>query len=143
MKFTQGQEQIVGLRLSPKGLHRFRARCCDTPMGYAVSPAVPFVGLLVSTFRAAGADPDAAFGPPRAEVNGEHAIGGAPPGSKGFPLGFLIASVARILGWRFAGRAWPHPFFARSGAALFPVETLASRAARAIAAALRTASGFA
>ncbi len=125
VSFTQGQDQVLGLRLTPRGLFRFRAACCNTPMGYAVSPAIPFVGLTASSFRAAGSDPDREFGPPRAKVKGQYAIGPMPPGSKGFPVGFLIAAVARVLGWRFGGRTWPHPLFDRTThAPIYPVAVL-------------------
>ena len=36
----QGQDKIAALRLSPKGLYRWHARCCNTPVGNTLS-AVP------------------------------------------------------------------------------------------------------
>ena len=50
LAFVQGQDKIAGLRLSPKGLYRWYARCCNTPVGNTVSPAIPFVGLVTQSF---------------------------------------------------------------------------------------------
>src|SRR5262249_2209217 len=48
--FEQGQHRIAGLRLTPKGLFRWYARCCNTPVGNTISPAIPFVGISVQAF---------------------------------------------------------------------------------------------
>src|SRR5262245_55678597 len=31
LRFTKGQDRIEGLRLTPKGLYRWYAKCCNTP----------------------------------------------------------------------------------------------------------------
>jgi hypothetical protein len=33
LRFVQGQHRIVGLQLKPKGLFRWYANCCNTPVG--------------------------------------------------------------------------------------------------------------
>ncbi|WP_102108261.1 DUF6151 family protein [Oceaniglobus roseus] len=56
---TKGAELVACLRLSPKGLHRWYAACCNTPLANTVgTPKVPLAGLWVPLF----ADP-AALGP--------------------------------------------------------------------------------
>ncbi len=68
---------------------------------------------------------DDVFGRPTGAIQGKHAVGGAPPGSTGINLSLLLGAVAKILGWRVSGKAWPHPFFARErGARLYPVNVL-------------------
>jgi len=57
LTFDHGADRIVGLRLSPKGLYRFYASCCKTPLGNTVGPAIPFVGIVAQAFDA----PDASF----------------------------------------------------------------------------------
>jgi Family of unknown function (DUF6151) len=47
LRFTKGQDQIEGLRLTPKGLYRWYAKCCNTPVGNTRAPALPFVSMLV------------------------------------------------------------------------------------------------
>ena len=48
--FVQGQDRIVGLRLTTKGLFRWYTRCCHTPVGNTVSASIPFVGVAVQAF---------------------------------------------------------------------------------------------
>src|SRR5579871_5449944 len=53
LSFTRGQDRIAGLRLTPKGLYRWYATCCNTPVGNTLGPAIPFVGIPVQCFDAA------------------------------------------------------------------------------------------
>ncbi|MBF9044644.1 hypothetical protein HKCCE4037_14970 [Rhodobacterales bacterium HKCCE4037] len=47
MRLTQGVEHLAALRLSPKGLVRWYASCCDTPLAATMpNNVVPFAGLL-------------------------------------------------------------------------------------------------
>src|SRR5258706_617911 len=55
LTFQEGAERIVGLRLKPKGLYRFYAECCKTPLGNTVTPALPFVGIAAQVFDVNGA----------------------------------------------------------------------------------------
>lgn len=110
----QGQERIVGVRLTPKGLYRWYASCCNTPLGNTVGPAIPFVGVLTEAFQSDGQVPDLVFGRPIGAIKGECAIGEPPPGSKGISLSLMVRSIAKVLGWRLTGRAWPNPYFDRS-----------------------------
>lgn len=123
--FHQGRDRIAAVRLSPKGVHRFYATCCHTPLGNTVGPKVPFVGLLTEAFEGSGQKPDEILQPPVGAIFGEHAIGGPPPGSKGVRLGFMLTALLRMIGWRIAGRVWPHPFFDRATRKpLYPVKVL-------------------
>src|SRR5579864_1705295 len=49
LAFVQGQNRIRGLRLTPKGLYRWYASCCNTPVGNTLTPAAPFVGIAATT----------------------------------------------------------------------------------------------
>jgi hypothetical protein len=113
-RFTKGEDRIAGVRLSAKGLHRYYATCCNTPVGNMVGPAIPFVGVVVAAFRADGQDPDAVFGRPIGAIKGEYAVGAPPPGSRGMPLGLMARAIAKVLTWRLSGQTWPHPFFDRA-----------------------------
>jgi len=126
LKFLQGHRHIAGLRLTPKGLYRWYATCCNTPVGNTVGVAIPFVGIVVSAFDVAGQKPEELFGKPVGAIMGEYAIGEPPPGSKGLSFALIVRSVAKVLGWRLAGKSWPHPFFERSTRKpIYPVTTLA------------------
>src|SRR5579862_7023398 len=82
LSFTQGQDRIRGVRLSPKGLYRWYADCCNTPVGNTMSPAIPFVGIIASGFDHGTQRADDAFGLPVGAVQGKFAIGEPPAGSK-------------------------------------------------------------
>lgn len=121
--FDRGAEQIVGLRLGPKGLYRWYASCCNTPLGNTLSPAVPFVGIVAQTFE----DADQSFGKPIGAILGKFAVGTPPAGSTRLNLPLLARALRTILGWRLHGKTWPHPFFDReSREPIYPVTILTS-----------------
>jgi hypothetical protein len=108
LRFERGSEQILGLRLSPKGMYRWYTSCCKTPVGNTVTPAIPFVGVLVAGFHKNTASN--AFGEPVAELMGRFATPPLPE-SKLTELRLLVRMIAKLLGWKLRGRTWPHPFF--------------------------------
>jgi hypothetical protein len=119
ISFTKGKDRIAGLRLTEKGLYRWYATCCNTPVGNTMSPALPFVGIPVQSFDA---QPDGVFGKPMGAILGKYAVGEPPHGSTGLNLGLLLRAIGKVLGWRLGGKAWPHPFFKREDRApLYPV----------------------
>jgi hypothetical protein len=127
--FDRGRERIVGVRLSPKGLYRWYASCCKTPLGNTSKPTLPFVGMAPEVFRGAPdtARRDAVFGKVRGGVYGQHATGGAPEGSTKLDVRLIADVMRRILGWKLTGKTWPHPFFDRATRApSYPVTTLSS-----------------
>jgi hypothetical protein len=110
LSFDRGNDRVVGLRLTPKGLYRWYASCCKTPLGNTLGPAVPFVGIVAQAF---GESADLTFGAPTGAILGKFAVGGAPAGSTGLNLRLLARAIRTILGWRLRGKTWPHPFFDR------------------------------
>jgi hypothetical protein len=125
LTFVQGQDRIVGLRLTPKGLFRWHTTCCNTPVGNTVSPTIPFVGIVVQAFDSGTQRPDDVFGRPIGAILGKYAIGDVPGASRGMGLSLMLRAIRMVLGWRLRGRAWPNPFFAReTRAPIYPVEVL-------------------
>jgi uncharacterized protein DUF6151 len=114
LTFDRGWERIAGLRLTPKGLYRWYASCCKTPVGNTLSPNIPFVGIVAQAFAGPGQSPDAVFGRPTGAILGKYAVGGPPPGSTGMNLRLFARALSKVVGWRLQGRAWPHPFFDRA-----------------------------
>ena len=122
LAFHRGVERIVGLRLTPKGLYRWYASCCKTPLGNTVGPAIPFVGIVAQAFEAGA---DELFGEPIGAIFGKYAVGTAPAGSTSWNVRMYARAIRMVLGWRLGGRAWPHPFFDRAtGAPSHPLTTL-------------------
>ena len=124
LTFVQGQDRIVGLRLTPKGLLRSYTSCCHTPVGNTLSPAIPFVGIIAEAFEGAQR-PDDVFGKPIGAIMGKFAIGDPPADSKRLNFRLMLRAIRMVLGWRLRGRVWPHPFFARqTRAPIYPVTVL-------------------
>jgi hypothetical protein len=123
LAFEQGTDRIVGLRLTPKGLYRWYASCCKTPLGNTLGPAIPFVGIVAQAFTA----PDESFGRPIGAILGKFAIGAAPAGSTKPSWGLYARAIRMVLGWRLTGRTWPHPFFDRATRRpIYPLTMLAT-----------------
>jgi hypothetical protein len=123
--FVQGQDRIVGLRLTPKGLFRWHTSCCHTPVGNTLGPAIPFVGIVAQAFDNGTQRPDDVFGKPIGAIFGKYAIGEAPAGSTRMNLSLMLRAIRMVLGWRLRGRAWPNPFLAReTRVPIYPVTVL-------------------
>jgi len=114
LTFSRGTEHIVGLRLTPKGLYRWYADCCKTPLGNTLTPALPFVGIVTGVFEGGVRGADEAFGKPVGGSFGEFAIGVPPEGSIGVNLRIILRTLRLVATWRLRGRTWPHPFFERA-----------------------------
>ena len=108
--FESGEDKIVGLRLSPKGLFRWYASCCNTPLGNTLSPAVPFVGIVAQSLERA----DEVVGRPVGGILGKFAIGTTPKGSTGVNVPLLARAIGKVLAWKLGGKTWPHPYFDRA-----------------------------
>jgi hypothetical protein len=116
IQIDAGREVLKCLRLSPDGLYRWYASCCNTPVAN-VRPGFPWVGLVHRLFTVK--DPsylDRTFGPIKSRIMGRYARGTPPSGTaekidfKGFitVMPFIIKGV-------LAGKAKRSPFFAKDG----------------------------
>jgi hypothetical protein len=115
VRFDSGAGQLACMRLSPKGMYRWYASCCNTPIGNTLpTPAIPFVGLIHSCIEAPAGDPtlEKTLGPVRARAFGKFAHGD--PASLP-PRGSLALVVLRFLGlvvrWRLRGDQRRSVFF--------------------------------
>ena len=114
--FHAGHDQVSCLRLTRKGLYRWYAGCCQTPIGNTLSAKVPFVGLIHS-FINAGDQAESLLGPIRGYHKLESAKGKVPSSvlDKGMPLGTTILVFWRLLKWKLTGGKKPNPFFTADG----------------------------
>lgn len=108
-RITAGEGHLAGMRLSPKGLLRFYAKCCRTPLGNTMR-GVPFVGLSVTGLKIPVDG--------RAEgVQARFALNGKPPNASATASLPVIGRTARQLLSRFVrGKLHPSPFLDREGA---------------------------
>lgn len=107
--FDGGTEALACLRLSPKGVLRWYAACCDTPMFNTVpSAGLPFAALLTGNL-ASGSAP---LGPVKARVNTGAPTGPVPEPNSAFAAFRAIAAL--MLGLLVAKLRGDHkrsPFF--------------------------------
>jgi len=125
--FTQGIESLACMRLTSKGLLRWYARCCKTPIGNTLpTPKLSFIGLVHTCLENPGAPPlDASFGPVRVWVNTKSAKGEPKPKQAG---------VGTMMGWffsnplkaRFTGDYKRTPFFRADGTPIVTPHVLSS-----------------
>jgi hypothetical protein len=102
VSFTAGGDKIAAIRLTERGLVRWYASCCRTPLGNTLaSSAMPFIGVV----RAAIDAPQAALGPIRGRGFAKSAKGGAAAvpkdGSSDFAM--ILRMLPKLIGWRLRG----------------------------------------
>ena len=119
VKITEGHEHLALMRLSPKGLFRWYASCCRTPIGNSMTkPGMAFVGLVHTFVDHSEHDRDTVMGPPRGRIHGRFIPVEQRQGSTAHPKAppmLLGRTAAKLLGWKLSGQALPHPFFSEAG----------------------------
>lgn len=108
IEITTGADRLIPVRLSPKGLFRWTAKCCDTPMVNTFgTPALPFAGLLTRNLS----DP-APLGPVIA-----HGFVTGPNGKQRHQNGGRVIwrMLKRTAAAKLSGRAKQTPFFNADG----------------------------
>jgi hypothetical protein len=115
VSFTQGLSALACIRLTPKGLLRWYAACCNTPIGNTMaSPKMSFVGLVDTCLRDPERSLEHSFGPPRAWVYVDGARGTPKPKQVG--QGRMIRwALGTILKARINGDYRRTPFFRADG----------------------------
>lgn len=108
LRIVKGGEHLGILQLSPKGLYRWRATCCDTPMMNSLRKlTLPFVGIVLGT-------PDAARDKITGPVFAHAFTASAPPGTGGPSRDVNFARtglgvVTRMIGAYLSGKAKENP----------------------------------
>lgn len=111
VRFTRGLESIACMRLSQKGMLRWYADCCKTPIGNIMpSPKISFVGLLHSCLENSGQDVERSFGPVRVWAFTRGAKGEPKPTGAGLPLA-VTWFLSTALKERLTGGYKKTPFF--------------------------------
>jgi hypothetical protein len=110
LEMTEGADQIRCMRLSPKGLHRWYAECCRTPLGNTI-PRIPYVGVVRSAFELPLDDDASRFGE-AISSSVRSAVGGPPPGA-GLTFRGVVHVTRLLASWAVRGLGHPTPFFDR------------------------------
>jgi hypothetical protein len=70
VRFTAGADALACLSLSPRGIYRWYAGCCNTPIGNTPrNPKIAYVGLVALGLSGTGPSMTDSFGPLRMAVN--------------------------------------------------------------------------
>jgi hypothetical protein len=115
VSFTQGLETLACLSLSERGLLRWYASCCNTPIGNTPRDfRLAYAGLVHGCLENSGLALENSFGPVRMRVN----IRSAQGRPRSMPLGTLM-SIAQLLVCllhaRLTGSYKSTPFFTPDG----------------------------
>ena len=111
--FCQGEELLSAVRLSEKGMIRWYATCCGTPIGNTMArPKSSFIGLIHSCLDCQQMDKD--FGAKVAVLNTDTALGQTKPKQRGL-LGVIVRFIWIIFTNRVNGRYKKSPFFNSAG----------------------------
>ena len=113
IELTKGIENLRCVRLSPKGLFRWYAGCCQTPIANSVSATVPFAGV-VHTFLDLRNEVDrvAALGPVYVRFFGRFGIGILPPKTANKnSLKLILYSLPFLMTGFLNKKHKPNPFF--------------------------------
>ena len=128
LHISQGLEHLACLRLSPNGMLRWYASCCNTPLGNTMAnPNIAFIGLIHSSLDRSRIDND--FGTSIAKLNTNTALGEKKPQQRGL-AGVMFRFFWLVVSTRVSGRYKKSPLFNTSGApiALARVLTVEERA---------------
>jgi hypothetical protein len=112
VSFSQGAEQLACLRLSEKGLFRWYAKCCRTPVGNVTgSSLLPMIMVPVAFVDRSVVSAEQLLGK-SIGIMGSAARGGVPPGvHPKLPAGPIAGMLWRIAKAKLAGKGKPSPFF--------------------------------
>jgi hypothetical protein len=110
LTITEGKSEIACVRLSPKGMHRWYAKCCNTPIGNTFGAGGPFIGVIHS-FMDKSEMSEVDLGKSRGHILTKFAKTPVPENLKGSSLSINFRVVAKILSWKLKGLNKPSEFF--------------------------------
>jgi len=137
LEIVAGGERLAALRLYPKGLLRWYAGCCDTPLGNTPAmPRFPHLGLIAAVLiDVNGADAlEREAGAVRERIFGAEATNGMPPGAhRKVPLTAIPPIIAAVAGRLRRGDHRRSPFLDANGEPIVRPRVLAEEERRALA----------
>lgn len=111
VRFDAGLEHLACMSLGPKGLYRWYASCCRTPVGNTPrDPRTSYLGLIRACMDATPEELERALGPLGSHVNTGSAT--KPVKSSGVATAGVVAKVGMmLLKARLTGRYRDNPLF--------------------------------
>ncbi|MGJ9416738.1 DUF6151 family protein [Massilia sp. CMS3.1] len=133
VRFTAGLEHLACMSLGPKGLYRWYAACCNTPVGTTPrNSRMSYLGLVRTCLDAPAEELDRQLGRSHITANRGSACG--PTTARPVATVLAVAAIgAMLVRARIGGGYRDNPFFDASGAPVRPprVLTLEERSALA------------
>jgi hypothetical protein len=120
VRFTEGLEHLACMSLSPKGIYRWYASCCNTPVGNTPrTPKASYLGLVRACLAAPAEELDRQLGRSHITANRESAYG--PTTATPVATVLAVAKIgAMLVKARIGGAYRANPLFDAAGA---PVRT--------------------
>jgi hypothetical protein len=113
---TQGLDALACLSLTEKGLLRWYAACCDSPIGNTPRDfKVSFIGLFHTSLRNPAHSLEQSFGPVRMRANLKHAKRMPDEPMRVYTLALLLPFAIALLRARWSGTYRTTPFFRADG----------------------------
>jgi hypothetical protein len=108
---NQGLDALACMSMSPRGLLRWYASCCRTPIGNTSrNPKTAYVGLVHTCLEGAGVPIERSFGPVTLRLNVASAASPVAERSRSV-FGSMVRFVGTIFGARIGGSYKRSPFF--------------------------------
>ena len=114
LKISTGNENIACVRLSSKGLYRWYAKCCNTPIGNSMGAGVAFMGVIHS-FMGNASSRDRDLGKSRGHIQTKSAKQEVPEDLKGSNIALISRMLLKLFVWKIKGLNKPSTFFDESG----------------------------
>lgn len=114
LKITKGNDQIACMRISSKGLYRWYANCCNTPLGNTMGSGAPFIGVI-HNFMDNTSTRDIDLGENRGYVQTKFAKEQVPENQQGSSFGMNLRSLSKLIVWKLRGLNRPSVFFNENG----------------------------
>jgi len=136
VEIATGREHLACVRLTNKGLLRWFAHCCHTPIGNTLGDRrFSFVGLVHNCLAGGDGTLDQTFGPVRMWVHTQSALGGSAPQSGGL-AGAMLRVATMMLRARLDGSYVRTPFFTADGVPVSAPHVLSAAERQRLAAAV-------
>ena len=110
LTINEGKSEIACIRFSPKGMYRWYAKCCNTPIGNTFGAGGAFIGIIHS-FMDKATTSEVDLGKNRGHILTKFAKTPVPENLKGSSLSINCRVVAKILSWKLKGLNKPSEFF--------------------------------
>lgn len=114
LTIEQGFEELACMRLSSKGMNRWYAKCCNTPIGNTLGRNMPFVGV-VHNFMRHQTSRVGEIGQNRAYVQTHEIKKQIPTALKGSSSKAILRSISKLISWKLRGFHRPSVFFTQEG----------------------------